>query len=177
MAVSPLPVESGRGVPLGRCHRPPGSGRAEATGLGSASVSLPGWAARLCSEPPPTSAVQPLPVSSSSVPPVAVPGCPPLSRYRGTSAVREPVGARACRRRGAVQQPAGCGKEARGSSPAVGVPCAGNRRSSAGEARSVSPAWDEAAPADRVRVGNFSPAPVPYKHFRGVSQVRRRKEC
>lgn len=102
---------------------------------------------------------------------------PAAFALRGTSAVREPVGARACRRRGAVQQPAGCGEEARWSSPAVGVPCAGNRRSSAGEARSVSPAWDEAAPADRVRVGNFSPALVPYKHFRGVSQVRRRKEC
>lgn len=85
MAVPPFPFGSGGAVPPGRCHRPPGSGWAGAAGaapgagepgLGAARVSLPGGAARLHSEPPPTSAVQPLLPSPSSAPPVVVPGCP-----------------------------------------------------------------------------------------------------
>lgn len=77
-----------------------------------------GRATRLRSEPPPTSAAQPLPFSSSSEPPVAVPGCPPLSRCRRTRA-------RECRRRGAVQQPAGCGVWSEGEQPRCRCPLRG----------------------------------------------------
>lgn len=61
------------------------------------------------------------------------------------------------RRRGAVRQPAGRG--AAGSSPAVVSPARAGGWGSSGPASGGSPAWDDAAPADRVRVGNFSSRP------------------